>query len=330
MEQQGVGTAVDLEALALAFVAQVQGAWTPEALAAWRAELTRQGQTPAVATLEAALERAQQRFYTGTAHLLLCAGRPCGKRQKFDASPATLQRLAAECHLTLSTTECQGPCKQAPVATLRVGQRSEMLAQFVRQADWQLVLDFARRAAAGTLLVDAGPAEPFRFDPVHDHDHGSVPLRRLRFLVGHFQGEGRYATGGETFLKEMVGTWEVSGRCLALRMGVTFPLADGRKDTHSAFVAVGVNPHTDQVEARAYSDGGEVHDYHLRLDGETVCFDDRPASHLQAQRAQKIIRPTADGFTESLELDYGNGRFEPHYTITMRRVTPSTPGSIGQ
>lgn len=327
MEQQGVGTAVDLEALALAFVAQMQGTWTPEALGAWRAELIRQGHTPAAAELEAALEQARQRFYTGAAHLLLCAGRPCRKRQKFDASPATLQRLEAEGHLTISTTECQGPCKQAPVATLRVGQRSEMFAQFVRQADWQTVLDFARRAAAaGTLLVDASQAEPFRFDPVHDHDQGSVPLRQLRFLLGHFQGEGQYATGSDSFLKEMVGTWEVSGRCLALRMGVTFPLADGRKDTHSAFVAVGVNPTTDQVEARAYSDGGEVHDYHLRLEGDTVRFDDRPASHLQAQRAQKTIRPTADGFEEILELDRGNGRFEPHYTIAMRRVAPATPG----
>jgi hypothetical protein len=69
----------------------------------------------------------------------------------------------------ISPTACQGPCKQAPVALLRVGHGCELFAQFVRRREWEAVLDFAQRAAqAKTLLVDAGTAQPFRFDPVHE------------------------------------------------------------------------------------------------------------------------------------------------------------------
>jgi len=202
-----------------------------------------------------------------------------------------------------------------------------MFAQFRQPADWQTVLDFARRAAsASTLLIDPGEAQPFQFDPVHDHEKVSVPLQKLNFLIGHFQGEGEEVTvnGPSSFLKELVGTWEAVGHCLTLRMGVTYPLADGHKDTHTAFVAIGVNPSTDHIEARAYTDGGNVHDFHLRLEGDTLMFDDHPPGHLGVQRARKLLRPTADGFEERLEVERSAGRFEPHYILTMHRVAPAT------
>lgn len=321
MPQQRTHTQADLEARALAFVVQVQGSWTDEALQGWRTELARLKLTPTEPELSAALAHAQEHFSQGPAHLFLCMGRPCHRRQKFDASDQALRQGIDESRLLLSLTECQGPCKQAPIATLRVGQRSTMFAQFAQEADWHAVRGFAQRAAtAGTLLIEPGTADPFEFDPVHDHDKGSVPLRKLQFLLGHFQGEGREVTRPEPFQKELMGTWEVAGRCIALRMGVTYPLADGRKDTHSAFVAIGVNPTTEGIEARAYSDGGEVHDFQLQLDGDTIMFDERPSVHHTAQRARKILRPTATGFEERLEVDHGEGRFETHYIITMQRL----------
>ena len=323
----------DLAALALAFVVQVQGSWTPEAVQGWRAQIARHGHTPADQEVETALVQARAQFYEGTTHFFLCMGRPCRQRQKFTIAADELPQLAATAPLTLSATECQGPCKQAPVATLRVGQRSEMFAQFKQPAYWQSVLDFARRAAsASTLLIDPRAAEPFRFDPVHDHEPTSVPLRKLQFLLGHFQGEGQEVTvtGPSAFYKEVVGTWEVTGHCLGLRMGVTYPLADGRKDTHSAFVAIGVNPATDHIEARAYTDGGNRHDFHLQIEGDTLMFADRPAAHMQAQRARKILRPTAYGFEERLEIDHGSGQFEPHYVIAMHRVAPAPSRSEGR
>lgn len=318
MTQQHTATAdvPDLDALSLAFVVQMQGSWTPQALETLRLQLARQGWTPGADELDAALQRARQQFDTDVAHLFLCRGRPCQQRQKFDASAATLP-------LQVTPTACQGPCKQAPVATLRVGQRCEMLAQFMRQDDWQAVLDFSgRAAAAGTLLIDPGGAQTFRFDPVHDHEMATGPLQKLQFLLGHFQGDGKFADGTDCCQKEALGSWEANGRFLALRMGVTYPLADGRKDTHTAFAMIGVNPESGDLDARVYTDGGALHDYHLEIEGDAVMFRDRLEAHheVQAARARKILSPTPQGFEERLELDRGTGQFETYYRIPMQRT----------
>ncbi len=66
-----------------------------------------------------------------------------------------------------------------------------------------------------------------------------------------------------------------------------------------------------------------MQDSNLRLEGERPMFDDRPPGHLGVDRARKILRPTADGFEERLEIDRGEGRFEPHYVLTMHRVAPT-------
>lgn len=311
---------VDLNTLALAFVVQMQGSWTPEALPTLHAQLTRHGCTPTGSALEAALERARQQFQEGAAHLFLCMGRPCQQRQKFDASVLPLQHAAEAAQCPITPTECQGPCKHAPIATLRVGQRCNMFAQFMRDSDWQAVLHYTQRAAAaGTLLVPLGAAQSFQFDPVHDHASRSGPLQHLRFLLGHFEG---VAAGTECFQKEAVGTMEVAGRFLALRMGVTYPMADGRKDTHTALAMIGVHPDSGEMTARVYTDGGAMHDFHLTMEGEAVTFADRHEAyhHTQAKRARKVLRPTAYGFDEILEIDHGSGQFEPYYTVPMHRT----------
>jgi hypothetical protein len=51
-------------------------------------------------------------------------------------------------------------------------------------------------------------------------------------------------------------------------------------------------------------------------------FDERPDAHYSEQPARKILRPTAEGFEERLEVDHGAGRFETHFVVTMQRVTP--------
>jgi hypothetical protein len=79
-----------------------------------------------------------------------------------------LQDEADRIGCRISPTARQGPCKQAPLALLRVGHGCELFAQFVRRREWEEVLGFVQRAPqAKTLLVDAGTAQPFRFDPVH-------------------------------------------------------------------------------------------------------------------------------------------------------------------
>ncbi|MDA2932584.1 hypothetical protein MYX19_05465 [Nitrospinae bacterium AH-259-F20] len=227
----------------------------------------------------------------------------------------------------VSQTECQGPCKQAPVATLRVGNRCEMFAQFAHEGGLQAVFNFASRAtAAGTLLVDLGSAQPFRFDPVHDHEKPSPMLTRLGFLLGHFHGEGTWANRPGRFLKEVIGGWEAGGRFLALRMAATYPLQDGKKDAHQALIIVGVNPSDGRVEAKAYTDGGSIHEYLLTIEGDQVLFADRPPEHgTLGKRARKILLPTPEGYEERLEIDTGEGLFEPYYEVTLRRISHQSP-----
>jgi hypothetical protein len=91
----------------------------------------------------------------------------------------------------------------------------------------------------GALLIDAGAAQRFRFDPVHDGGKPSARLKSLEFLLGHFRGEGRYAMADYNFQKEVIGSFEAGSRFIALRMDASYPLADGRKDVHRALVIVG-------------------------------------------------------------------------------------------
>lgn len=145
-------------------------------------------------------------------------------------------------------------------------------------------------------------------------------LRQLEFLVGRFQGDGSYSKGGRRFHKEAVGAWEAGGQFLSLRMRVVYPLKDGLFDVHDACVMLGVNAGSQQLEARAYTDGGGLIDYALSWDGQSLAFPDRPPGHQPtAQRARKILSPHESGFAERLEVDFGTGAFEPYSLVMMQR-----------
>jgi len=159
-------------------------------------------------------------------------------------------------------------------------------------------------------------------DLVHDPEERRRPLQRFRFLVGHFHGEGHYTQGANVFHKEVVGSWEAGGRFIGLRMSVTYPLADGRKDIHDAFIMIGAQSTSGSWLAQAYTDGGSVQTYHLELQGDTISFADQlPTVHgIKIVRARKSLIPTVDGFEERLEIDRGTGRFEPYSAIILRRI----------
>lgn len=319
---------VSLEALALAFVVRVQGSWTDASVRELKRQLERRQLSPDEATLATHLTVAQQGFFAQPAHLFVCQGRPCS--QLFPLPADTRARDAGSDGLSVSSTECQGPCKQAPVATMRVGRRCAMFSQFARADAWQAVLEFARRAAvARSLLVDAGSAAPYVFDPVHDHDKPSVALAKVAFLVGHFEG-AEQTQNREPFLKEVIGGWESGGRFISLRMAATYPLSDGRKDIHHAFLVIGLNPATQRLEARAYTDSGTTHDYSLECVGDALVFADRLPGHLKerATGARKVIEPTAAGYRERLEIDPGDGVFVPYYVVEFRRFPSGSTTSM--
>jgi hypothetical protein len=296
-----------------------QGSWTNSALAQFRHFLRLRRLAPSEDELFGSLQRAKAAYASGDKRLYVCAAQPCCGKIAYDVSDAALQRVSREVGVAISKTGCQGPCKQAPVLSLRIGDKQEMFAEVASEDDWRALLTFVKAAAgAGTLLIDSGAAEKFRFDPVHDHGKPSAHLTTLEFLLGHFRGEGKYSMADYAFQKEVVGSFEAGGRFIALRMDASYPLADGRKDVHKAFVIVGPGP-SGNITAHAYTDGGLVREYAIERSDGSLEFADTPPGHAsQWKRARKILRPTGDGFEERLEVDPGDG-FVPYYVIPMRR-----------
>lgn len=159
-------------------------------------------------------------------------------------------------------------------------------------------------------------------NPVHVRSGPDDRLRPLAFLVGHFYGHGYYTGRPGSFQKEVTGGWEAGGRFLSLRLGVNYPLSDGRNDCHQALVIIGLNAAARALEGRAYTDAGSVVTYPIEFDGPTVRFPDRPPGHGAGRvRARKVLRPTADGYEERLETERPDGRFEAYSILQLRRVT---------
>ena len=308
------------------FIVKVNGVWTENALNQFRDFLSRRGCRPSDDELMTVLRYAQEKYLDRAGCLSVCAAKPCCDKIGFDLSDDALKAAARKAGMPISLTGCQGPCKQAPVLSLRVADRNEFFAQIASTHDWRAILEFAQRACiAGTLMTNAGAAEPFRFDPVHDHAKPSVYLAPLRFLLGHFRGEGRYTLTSYSFRKEVIGTPEAGGRFIALRMGVSYPLVDGRTDVHNAVVMVGAQASPDRFIAHAYTDAGIFRQYAVEGNEGGLKFDDLPPGHTeQWRRARKVLRPTPEGFEEQLEVDGGEG-FVPYYVISMQRVTAGSP-----
>lgn len=311
-----------VEELAQAFAVRMQGRWTASDAEGLRTRLVGRGVIGDGTALDAALDRARAWFFGTPAHLFVCGGRPCRERSRdFAGLSARLGSCRTDV-LSASITECQGPCKQAPIATLRVGERCTLFAQVHDICDWEAVLDYATRAArASTLLVDPAGAQAFVLDPVHQPDRGSVALQRLAFLVGHFSGQGRYAHRDGGFHKEVVGSWEAGGRFIGIRMTVSYPLDDGRNDVHQALVLVGHDAAAGAYQARAYTDSGTTRDYTLALEGDRVVFSDRVPGHgVNASRARKVLIPCERGYDELLEVQADDEPFRAYSIVELRAV----------
>jgi hypothetical protein len=311
----------DLQFHASGFIVKMHGVWGEKTLNQFRHFLKLRRLDPSEDELMAILRQAQESYLDGPGRLSVCAAEPCRAKISFDLSEGALKSAASEAGMPISLTGCQGPCKQAPVLALRIADRSEFFAQVASAPDWQAILEFAQQAcAAGTLMTTAGSAEPFRFDPVHDHLKPSVHLTPLQFLIGHFRGQGKYTMTSYTFHKEVIGTPEAGGRFIALRMGVSYPLVDGRTDVHNALVMVGAQASPDRFIAHAYTDAGIFRQYSVEGTEGGLKFEDLPPGHAnQWRRARKLLRPTPAGFEEQLEVDGGEG-FVPYYIISMQRV----------
>ena len=309
-----------LDRLTLALVVSGLGVYTDEAVSDLRRYVESKGIKHTSMEFDASLERAKQLFIEDDAHLFLCDGEPCQQRRRFEANLDALEYEGERIGCRISSTACQGPCKQAPVALLRVGHGYEFFAQFVRHREWETVLNFAQRAAqAKTLLVDAGTAQPFRYDPIHEPGKPSAALESVRFLLGHFEGTVDLPLEQRSIQKEVVGSWEAGGRFLSLRMAATYRRMNGSWDRHQALIILGPDEETGALVSRAYTDGGMIHEFHIVIEERRLMFADRVPHHVAAVAARKVLTPTAHGYEEALELDRGLGVFEPYYSIPIQR-----------
>ena len=309
-----------LDRLTLARVVSGLGVCTGEMVADLRRQIASKEISHTEVEFDASLARAKQSFAEGDAHFFLCDGKPCQQRRRFDATSQMLQSEAKRIGCRMSSTACQGPCKQAPLAVLRVGHGCELFAQFARRREWEAVLGFAQRAAqAKTLLVDAGVAQAFRFDPVHQPEKPSAALEHVRFLLGHFEGTVELPLEQRSIQKEVVGCWEAGGRFLSLRMAATYRRTNGEWDRHQAFIILGPDEETGALVSRAYTDGGMIHEFDIVIEERRLMFADRVPHHVSAVAARKVLTPTARGYEETLELDQGLGVFEPYYSIAIQR-----------
>jgi hypothetical protein len=309
-----------LDSLTLALVVSSMGVCTETAIADLRRYVESKAITRSSVEFDASLARANRHFFEGDAHFFLCDGEPCRQRRGFEAASDALHDDAERIGCRISPTGCQGPCKQAPLALLRVGHGYELFSQFARRREWEAVLSFAQRAAqAKTLLVDAGTAQPFRFDPIHEPEKPSTALEYVRFLLGHFEGTVELPQEQRSIQKEVVGSWEAGGRFLSLRMAATYRKTNGSWDRHQAFIVLGPDEETGALVSRAYTDGGMIHEFHLVMEDGQLMFPDRMPHNMPAVAARKILAPTAQGYEERVEIDWGRGGYEPYYSMPLQR-----------
>lgn len=121
-----------LDGLILALVVSGMGTCTEEAVEDLRRYVQSKEIAHTAADFNASLERAKRHFAEGEAHLFLCDGVPCRRRQRFEATPESFRGTEQMMGCPITMTDCQGPCKQAPVATLRVGAKCDMFTQFAQ------------------------------------------------------------------------------------------------------------------------------------------------------------------------------------------------------
>ena len=318
---------MDADNLLLAFTIQFQGNYSEEKLQKRRSWIEKSGNILTDAEYADAAAGAKKKYFEQPAEFFVCRSGPCRDRSSF-AEREEIRRIFDERvrNCTFSFTECHGPCKHAPVATLRIGERAERFAEMSGIGDWGDVIDYVARAAEkSTLLVDPHRAEPFRFDPAHDGGQFSPALREFQYLVGRFKGEGVYLEKSGGFHKELASSWEAGGRFISMRMSAAYPLDESGVDVHHAFVVLGMNAESECFEGRAYTDGGLIHEYSMERDGGNLIFTDRVPGHAPcsqgpvATRARKIIRPTAEGFEEILEIAEASGPWRPYYHVRMKR-----------
>jgi hypothetical protein len=311
----------DLALHALGFVARVDGQVDDAARSQFRRFVRARRGAASVAEMARALDEALALYRAGDM-LMVCSAQPCAGAFGFDTSDRAAVEIASRVAMPVMRTGCQGQCKHKPVVSLRVGEQTEMFGRLTTNRCRGAVFDYAKAAhALESFVVPGSNVDAFRLDREHGSFEPAACLEYINFLSGRFRGEGRYADGTYKFTKEVVGTYEAGGRCVALRMVARYPTSGGRHDLHRALVVVGLASECDdKLVGRAFTDGGDMVDYEVECRDACLEFDDRSPDHGTAwKRVRKVLRPTRAGYEEWLYVDRGDG-LEPYYRVDMQRA----------
>jgi hypothetical protein len=310
----------DLAFHALGFVARVDGELDDAARSHFRRFVLTRGISASLADIARVLNDALALYRAGDS-LMVCAALPCAGAFGFDTSDRAAGEIASHVAMPVMRTGCQGHCKHKPVISLRVGDRREMFGRLTTDQDRRAIFDYAKSAhALESLAVPHSNEDAFRVDLEHSSLEPAARLAHIHFLSGRFCGEGRYADGTYKFSKEVVGTYEAGGRFMTLRMEARYPMSNGGHDVHRAFVVVGSASESKyKLVGRAFTDGGDVHDYEVECRDACLEFEDQSPDHGTAwKHVRKTLRPTREGYEEWLYVDRGDG-LEPYYRIEMQR-----------
>jgi len=135
----------ELDSISLSFVLRKKGEWTEKAQTDFADRMQQKGLAASNSEAVASLERARELFHDGNAHLFVCSDASCKKRY-LNLKKKKRKRLEKKFGLHISQTACQGPCKKAPTATLRIGGQCEQLFDLRRKKDLKAI---AKRAQKG-------------------------------------------------------------------------------------------------------------------------------------------------------------------------------------
>ena len=151
--------------------------------------------------------------------------------------------------------------------------------------------------AAGTLLIDPGEAEPFRFDPVHDHPKPACPSKTAYSFSWVISAARVNISRRPIRFTRNSSARPRPGVVSSLCAWVSRILCSMAQKTFTARWSLSAwSPRPDHFPAHAYTDGGLVREYTVEPGDGCLEFADVPPGHGQWKRARKTLTPTEVGF----------------------------------
>lgn len=282
-------------------------------------------------TISLVLQDARESFCKGDAHLFLCAGSSCRKKKMPKEISRVVKPLMKDKRLFATTTKCLGPCDHAPVAVLRVGLKSRFFTDLRTEKSTEEFLTLLKRTDKPDAPETPATKHIEECASPNGADSGTKAatpesvalidkLEPFSPLLGHWKGASSPG-GGVLITQTLLVDSKVNGQVVTLSMDEKLGVGDNPR-RQSSFVAIAWNNSVQQLEARVYSDHGTSFLGPVLIQGERIIIPDhRPLPvEQEAISAQRIFVVNADGASETLEVNRGNGHYEPFVSILLSKM----------